>query len=196
MAGKHSAGDGQRHTDAVEAVELPVGVGGKQRQGGQDDPHHPHHARHYQCTLLLEVGIAEWEADDQEPLQGDEADEESRHLAGHDGQKARHLARGAVSPGDVLPQVATQVLTVRYADDGQVDAHEEIRHAQHGGEDIKAVAGLVQHHARYEGDEVAHHGQSSEQRQEAAVDVGPQQVLARGDFVRRRLALCQVQRSR
>ena len=126
MTGEHSAGDGQGHTDAVEAVELPVGVGGKQRQGGQDDPHHPHHARHYQCTLLLEVDIAEREADDQEPLQGDEANEESRHLAGHDGQKAGHLARGAVSPGDVLPQVSAQVLTVCYPDDGQVDAHEEI----------------------------------------------------------------------
>ena len=138
VPGEVGPGDGQRQADAGVAVEAPVGQGRGEGQGGHRHPQGPGEAASQVGRAALEVHATEGEADDDEALQRDQANSQRRRLAGQQRQEPRHVARGAAPPGGVLPQVAAQVDAVGHPDDGQVDAHQEVGHAQLHDEDVEA----------------------------------------------------------
>ena len=129
----------------------------------------------------------EREADDQEPVQRDEADDEGRHLVGHYGQESRRFAEGAVRPLLLLPQVLTSVPGVSSADHRHVDAHQKVGHAQVG--DQHAVTGRaggpLHEDAIAENTQVAAHGNQGRRPQEHPERIRLEQVIAGREFTGR-----------
>ena len=198
MAGEVFAGDGQRDADSVLAVEVPVVRGGQQGNASDDDAHQPGDGAGHVGGLLSEVEIAEGEAQHEEAVQRDEADDEGRHLAGHQGQEARRSARHTSLPSHVFPQVRAQVQPVRHSDHRQVHTHQKIRHTQMRDEGAKTqVAGhCVDEDTVHEAAEVSQQSQRRKEGEEDAVEVGAEQSVTRGDLVRRSVAVRQIEAGR
>ena len=115
MTGEVVPGDGQRDADAGLAVETPVGRDGQQRDGGHSQAQGPHHAASQQSGTRTEAQLAEREAEHQEAVGSDEADDEGRHLTGQQGQEAGKLTSPAVFPAHVVQNVVAPVTLVRHA---------------------------------------------------------------------------------
>ena len=141
---------------------------------------------------------AEGEADDDKALHGDEADGEGRRLAGQQRHEARHLAANAVLPGNVLPQVPTHVHPVSHPDYRQVHAHQKIGHTKLRDKHVKPQlphAGMKTETID-EASQVPQESQHSENGENDTVQVRPQQVVTRRDFVGRSQAVFEVEASR
>ena len=189
-AGKVLPGDGQWDADAGLTVELPVRGAGQQGDSGQkhaDDPQvHTSHVRRPPSEAKVFVR----EADDQEPLESDETDEEGGHLAGQERQEAGYFAGCAVGPGCVVPAIVV-VDSVSHADDGQVHAHQEIRHTQVRNENIipHSDGGLFEKTSVDKAPQITDQGQEGIDSQENPKRFRAKQSIAGGNFVNRSVAV-------
>ena len=184
------AGEGQRDADAGLAVEPPVGRHGQQRDDGQGESGQPRDPTSHQGRLLPEVDLAEGEAQDEEAVERNEADQEGRDLGREQREETGAATRHALLPRLPVPQVLPAVHPVRHPDHRQVHPHQKVRHAQVGHQDVEAALErlALQVEPGHEAARVAHHGQQSEGPKEHAVHVQAEQVLARSDVVGRGVA--------
>ena len=195
LTGEFVLGDGQWNADALVVVETPVGRGGQQWNGGQDKAEDPDHSAGDLRRPAVEAQLTERKAKHEETVQGEEANQKSGYFAGRQGQKTGHAAGCAVPPGNVFPQVRPLVHSISHADDGQVQPHEKVRDAEVRYEDPEAqsVAGLVDNDAVREAAQIANQRQDSEDGENHAVSVRPQQGVAGGDLVSRSVAVDKVE---
>ena len=124
LAGELESRDGQGEADGVEVVELHVGEQGHGRQGGSQQPQPG--AGHGRVVDAEVEALPEGEAHDQQPVQGDETDDEGGHLAGHEGQVASHGAEGAGSPLLLHGHVHVSEVDVGGPDDHHVHPQQQV----------------------------------------------------------------------
>ena len=73
-----------------------------------------------------------------EAIQSDEADDEGRHLSGHQRQKASDLTDSAFLSLVLMPEVFPTVDLISHPYNGQVDPHDEVGNGQIGDKDTEA----------------------------------------------------------
>ena len=91
-------GKRQWDADARLTVELPVGRHRQERYYCQGNSNYPHYYTCCQGGAATEVKSAKGKAQGEEAIQSDEADDEGRHLTGHQTQKASDFTDGTFFP--------------------------------------------------------------------------------------------------
>ena len=82
---------------------------------------------------------AKGKAQGEEAIQSDEADDEGRHLSGHQTQKASDLTDRAFLPVVVMLEVYPTIDLISHPYNSQVDPHEEISHREIANNDTEAA---------------------------------------------------------
>ena len=133
------SGYGQRNAYPRLAIEVPVRGERHQKSQGQQQAHAPRPKAGRMCRPSLEAVVGERESDHDGAVQGDETDDECWHFTWQEGQETGHLARNTVLPDSFLPETASRIHCVRYANDSQVDPHDEVGHVEVQHEDDETL---------------------------------------------------------
>ena len=128
----------------------------------QGNSYCPDDCTSYQRGVATEVEAAWGKAQDKEAIQSDEADDEGRHLTGHERQKASDLTDRTFLPLVAIPEVFPTVDLISHPYNCQVDPHEEVCNGQIGDKDIEATetyAVVAEVKSGHKAAHVAHNGQ-------------------------------------
>ncbi len=105
---------------------------------------------------------AKGKAQGEEAIQSDEADDEGRHLTGHQTQKTGDLTDGTFFPLIVIPEIFPTVDLISHLYNGQLDPHGEVSHREIGDKRIEVFQTCVfveEVESGHKAAHVAHNGQ-------------------------------------